>query len=118
MTALLSKAEGQYLIIYFFCVATGLRVSEPLPVEIDKHIQSDCTVIGVRQQGRSTQAALTRTSRPNRDAATWIFTRRRRQFCATSSAIGRAVFFLRLRTAPCSLRAALLETVSIPSYKK
>ena len=50
MTSLLSKAEGQYLMIYFFCVVTGMRVSEALAVEIDTHIKSDCSVIYVRQQ--------------------------------------------------------------------
>ena len=49
-TTLLSKAEGQYLMIYFFCIVTGMRVSEALAVEIDKHIESDCSIIYVRQQ--------------------------------------------------------------------
>lgn len=50
MTALLSKAEGQYLMIYFFCIVTGLRVSEAVAIEIDKHIEPDCSIIYVRQQ--------------------------------------------------------------------
>jgi integrase len=50
MTALLSKAEGQYLMIYFFCIVTGLRVSEAVAIEIDKHIQPNCSIIYVRQQ--------------------------------------------------------------------
>ena len=27
---LLSKAEGQYLVLYFFCAVTGMRVSEAI----------------------------------------------------------------------------------------
>jgi mRNA-degrading endonuclease YafQ of YafQ-DinJ toxin-antitoxin module len=50
MTALLSNAEGQYLAFYFFCAVTGLRVSEAIATEIDKHIEPDCSIIYVRQQ--------------------------------------------------------------------
>jgi len=50
MSTLLLKAEGQYLMIPFFCMVTGLRVSEALAIEIDKHIESDCSIIYVRQQ--------------------------------------------------------------------
>ena len=50
MTTLLSKAEGQYLVFYFFCLVTGMRVSEAVAVEIGKHIESDCSIIYVRQQ--------------------------------------------------------------------
>ena len=35
MTTLLSKAEGQFLILYFFCAVTGMRVSEAIAIEID-----------------------------------------------------------------------------------
>jgi len=49
MTALLSKAEGQYLMICFFCIVTGLRVSGAVAIEIDKHIEPDCSIIYVRQ---------------------------------------------------------------------
>ncbi len=50
MTTLLSKAEGQYRMIYFFCVVTGLRVSEAVAIEIGKHIEPDCSIVRVRQQ--------------------------------------------------------------------
>jgi integrase len=50
MATLLSKAEGQYRLIYFFCVVTGLRVSEAIAIEIDKHIEPDCSIVRVRQQ--------------------------------------------------------------------
>jgi len=50
MTTLLSKAEGQYQILYLFCMATGMRVSEVIAVEIGKHIKPDCSIIYVRQQ--------------------------------------------------------------------
>jgi integrase len=50
MTTLLSKAEGQYLMFYFFCIVTGMRVSEAVAVEIDKHIEPDGSIIYVRQQ--------------------------------------------------------------------
>ncbi len=50
VTTLLSKAEGQYQMFYFFCLVTGMRVSEAVAVEIDKHVESDCSIIYVRQQ--------------------------------------------------------------------
>jgi integrase len=50
MTTLLSKAEDQYRMIDFFCVVTGLRVSEAVAIEIDKHIEPDCSLACVRQQ--------------------------------------------------------------------
>jgi integrase len=50
MTTLLSKANGQYLVFYFFCAVTGLRVSEAIAIEIDKHIEPDCSIVYVRQQ--------------------------------------------------------------------
>src|SRR5258707_8557368 len=55
MTTLLSKAEGQYQMFYFFCLVTGMRVSEAVAVEIDKHIESDCSIIYVRQQREKRQ---------------------------------------------------------------
>lgn len=50
MTTLLSKADGQYLMVYFVCIVTGMRVSETVAIEIDKHIMTDCSIIYVRQQ--------------------------------------------------------------------
>jgi len=50
MTSLLTKAEGQYQMIYFFCLVTGMRISEAVAVEIDKHIEPDCSIVRVRQQ--------------------------------------------------------------------
>jgi integrase len=50
MTTLLSKAEDRYQLIYFFCAITGMRVSEAVAVEIDKHMKSDCSIVYVRQQ--------------------------------------------------------------------
>lgn len=40
----------ELLTLYFFCAASGMRVSEALAVEIDKHLDSDCSVVYVRQQ--------------------------------------------------------------------
>jgi integrase len=40
---------------YFFCLVTGMRVSEAVAVEIDKHIESDCSIIYVRQQREKRQ---------------------------------------------------------------
>jgi integrase len=37
--------------VYFVLVVTGLRPSEVVALEIDKHIESDCSIIRVRQQG-------------------------------------------------------------------
>jgi integrase len=50
MTTLLGKAKGQYLIIYFLNLVTGMRISEAVAIEIDKHIEPDCSIICVRQQ--------------------------------------------------------------------
>jgi integrase len=50
MTTLLAKAEGPFLVLYFFCAVTGMRVSEAIAIEIDKHVESDCSIIYVRQQ--------------------------------------------------------------------
>ena len=50
MAMLLSKAEGQYLVLYFFCAVTGMRVSEAIALEIDKHLEPDCSIVYVRQQ--------------------------------------------------------------------
>lgn len=37
MTTLLEKAEGQFLYYYFLLVTTGIRPSEAVALEIDKH---------------------------------------------------------------------------------
>jgi integrase len=58
MTALLDKAEGQYLMIYFLSLVTGMRISEAVAVEIDKHIEPDCSIIYVRQQREKDSNAL------------------------------------------------------------
>jgi len=50
MTTLVSKAEGQYQMLYFFCAVTGMRVSEAVALEIDMHMQTDCSIVYVRQQ--------------------------------------------------------------------
>jgi integrase len=50
MTTLLSKAEGQCQMFYFLSLVTGLRPSEAVALEIDKHIESDCSILYVRQQ--------------------------------------------------------------------
>ncbi len=50
MTTLLGKAEGQYLTMYFLCLATGMRISEAVALEMEKHIESNCSMIYVRQQ--------------------------------------------------------------------
>jgi len=58
MTALLDKAEGQYLMIYFFNLVTGMRISEAVAIEIEKHIEPDCSIIYVRQQREKDVNAL------------------------------------------------------------
>jgi len=58
--------EGQYLVIYFFCIVTGLRVSEAVAIEIDKHIELDYSIIYVRQQRGKTKIASRSISRQNR----------------------------------------------------
>jgi integrase len=56
--AVLSKAEGQYLMIYFLNLVTGMRISEAVAIEIDKHIEPDCSIIYVRQQREKDVNAL------------------------------------------------------------
>ena len=58
MTALLGKAERQYLMIYFVNLVTGMRISEAVAIEIDKHIEPDCSIIYVRQQREKDVNAL------------------------------------------------------------
>jgi integrase len=58
MTTLLGKAEGQYLMIYFFSLVTGMRISEAVAIEIAKHIEPDCSIIYVRQQREKDVNAL------------------------------------------------------------
>jgi hypothetical protein len=90
MTTLLSKAEGQYQVFYFFCLVTGMRVSEAVAVEIDKHVESD--------------------------AATWTSILTLQQSCVTSSAVERVAFSFNRRTEPCSIhgisRGIVLRTFS------
>jgi len=50
MTTLLSKAEDQYQMLYFFCAVTGMRISEAVAIEIGQHIGADCSIVYVRQQ--------------------------------------------------------------------
>jgi integrase len=50
MATLLSKAEEQYQMLYFFCAVTGMRVSEAAAVEVHKHMEADCSIVYVRQQ--------------------------------------------------------------------
>jgi hypothetical protein len=60
MTTLLSKAEGRYRVIYFFCM-----MSEAVAIEIDKHIESDCSIVRVRQQREKRAGTRTTLSRPS-----------------------------------------------------
>ncbi|MGB8675433.1 MAG: site-specific integrase [Candidatus Acidiferrales bacterium] len=58
MTTLLGKAEGQYLMIYFLSLVTGMRISEAVAIEMEKHIEPDCSIIYVRQQREKDVNAL------------------------------------------------------------
>ncbi len=58
MTTLLGKAEGQYLMIYFINLDTGMRISEAVAIEIDTYIEPDCSIIYVRQQREKNVNAL------------------------------------------------------------
>jgi integrase len=58
MTTLLDKAEGQYLMIYFLNLVTGMRISEVVAIEMEKHIEPDCSIIYVRQQRAKDMNAL------------------------------------------------------------
>jgi integrase len=58
MTTLLGKAEGQYLMIYFLNLVTGMRISEVVAIEMEKHIEPDCSIVYVRQQRAKDMNAL------------------------------------------------------------
>jgi len=58
MATLLGKAEGQYLMIYFLNLVSGMWISEAVAIEIDKHIEPDCSIIYVRQQPEENVNAL------------------------------------------------------------
>jgi len=58
MTALLGKAEGQHLMICFLNLVTEMRISEVVAIEIDRHIEPDCSIIYVRQQREKDMNAL------------------------------------------------------------
>jgi integrase len=58
MTAPLGKAEGQYLMIYFLNLVTGMRISEVVAIDTEKHIEPDCSIIYVRQQRAKDMNAL------------------------------------------------------------
>jgi integrase len=44
--------------IYFLNLVTGMRISEAVAIEIDKHIEPDCSIIYVRQQREKDMNAL------------------------------------------------------------
>jgi integrase len=44
--------------IYFLNLVTGMRISEAVAIEIDKHIEPDCSIIYVRQQREKDVNAL------------------------------------------------------------
>jgi integrase len=52
MSGLATWKKPKERTLFILCGAAGLRVSEALGIEIDKHISSDFRTIGVRQQAR------------------------------------------------------------------
>jgi integrase len=54
MTKILSRAAGQYRVLYAFLAGCGpLRAGEALGLEIDKHISSDFRTLSIRQKAKS-----------------------------------------------------------------
>jgi integrase len=51
-----SQVRGK--VIYFVSLVTGMRISEAVAIEIDKHIEPDCSIIHVRQQREQDANAL------------------------------------------------------------
>jgi integrase len=49
MSAIVSKASGQYRVLYAFLAITGLRIGEALALEIDKHFSTGLSIVDVRQ---------------------------------------------------------------------
>jgi integrase len=105
MTTLLGKAEGQYLMIYFLSLVTGMRISEALAIEIDKHIESDCSIIYVRQQREKDLNALKSNPKLRLDCVTSTFILKLRKSCVTSSGAERVAFYSRLLTERCLIPA-------------
>jgi integrase len=50
VTDIVARATGQYQVLYALWAGTGMRLSEALALEIDKHLGPDCSIIKVRQQ--------------------------------------------------------------------
>jgi hypothetical protein len=118
MTTLLSKAEGQYLMIYFFCVVTGMCVSEAVAIEIDKHIESDCSIVYVRQQREKHAGHVKEHLKTESGCRDVDVHRMLLKSCVALSAPGGRVFCFRLRTEPCPLQAASRRAASTPFSKK
>ena len=55
-----TQGKGQYLMIYFLSLVTGMWISEAVAIEIEKHIEPDCSIICVRQQREKDVNALKR----------------------------------------------------------
>jgi len=52
MTGLAKWRKPQQRMLFILCGAAGLRISEALGIEIDKHVSSDFKTISIRQQAR------------------------------------------------------------------
>lgn len=45
-----AKAKGRYQVLFALLAGTGMRISEALALEIDKHLSADYSIISIRQQ--------------------------------------------------------------------
>ena len=50
VTNIVSKAKGRYRVLFALLAGTGMRISEVLALEIDKHLSADCSIVSIRQQ--------------------------------------------------------------------
>ena len=104
VTTLLGKAEGQYLMIYFLNLVTGMRISETVAIEIDKHIEHDYSIIYVRQQREKDVNALKPDLKTVRDCVTSTLILTLCESCVTSSGAARLAFYFRPLTERCLIR--------------
>jgi hypothetical protein len=110
MTTLLDKAEGQYLMIYFLNLVAGMRISETVAIEIDRHVEPDCSIIYVRQQREKDVNALKphlKTEAGLRDIDLPLTLR---VSCVTLSGAGRLAFYFRPLTKRCLIRGTSTGT--------
>lgn len=67
VTEIVSKAEGQFRVLYAILAGTGLRIGEAFGLEIGKHISPDCSTIIVEQSVWNGKVQSPKTSNAKRE---------------------------------------------------